>query len=445
MNSLYLHGMKGRIVFEAENSGNEVRFLLLSSLPPYPTTAGGNQRTNLVYRALSSIGRVDLLLIHSFGNEDEATLKRDFGLIDNVGLPAAKSEGIGRRPLAHFFDSLQRLRLKYAPDARARSLLTDTLQKTKYDFIISRHLVPATASGALESGVPVIVDLDDVDHLRHASQLAALRFSLPGRMRLSGETYYIRHHVKRVSRGSVHVWLVREEDKACVPCRSLSLLPNIPFDSAVLEGNAPPAGSSGRTILFVGSFDYIVNVRAVDYFVRNIWPGIREKAPDAVFRLVGREGGNTAFAQLAPTWRATPGVELVGSVDDLREAYRDCAFAVCPINEGAGTKIKVVESLAHGRACVVSRHSYRGYESHLEHDKALLVAHDDGEFARHCLDLLGDSAKAARLAETGQQIVRRVFVYDAFEAHVRETIERLRHSTQQKAGLFHAKGETATG
>ena len=53
-------------------------------------------------------------------------------------------------------------------------------------------------------------------------------------------------------------------------------------------------------------------------------------------------------------WEAIDGVQPVGYVDDLADEYRRCAFTVAPIFEGAGTKIKVLESLAFGRACLTT-------------------------------------------------------------------------------------------
>ena len=83
---------------------------------------------------------------------------------------------------------------------------------------------------------------------------------------------------------------------------------------------------------------------------------------------------------------------------------------MCPIFEGGGTKIKVLESLAHGRTIVVARHSIRGYERELVDNESLLIADDEPQLAEACIRLFREDSLRHRLAATGAWVVSDAFI-----------------------------------
>src|SRR5690606_21015222 len=121
-----------------------------------------------------------------------------------------------------------------------------------------------------------------------------------------------------------------------------------------------------QVILTVSAMRFRVNEEAVDRFVQKIWPRIRAAAPQARFRIVGSQMTEAHRAR----WGAHAGVEVIGFVERLADAYGACALTVAPIFEGGGTKIKVLESLLYGRTCVVAPHAQRGYEHVLRHGES---------------------------------------------------------------------------
>ncbi len=122
--------------------------------------------------------------------------------------------------------------------------------------------------------------------------------------------------------------------------------------NAVVVGNgatAPVAVHPDRrelrgatpTMLFVGALDYEPNADAVDWFVREVFPLVRRRRPDAAVRIVGRGADQVGWV------REVDGVELVGPVDDLAVELAGADVAIVPIRVGAGTRLKVVEALAN--------------------------------------------------------------------------------------------------
>src|SRR5690606_7487993 len=91
----------------------------------------------------------------------------------------------------------------------------------------------------------------------------------------------------------------------------------------------------------------------------------------------------------AAAWAKRSGVKVVGFAENLRGEYERCACTIAPTWWGGGTKIKLVESAALGRACVATRHALRGYDDLARGSAAPVVAADDAAgFAEAVVDLL---------------------------------------------------------
>ncbi len=90
-----------------------------------------------------------------------------------------------------------------------------------------------------------------------------------------------------------------------------------------------------RRLLYVGTMEYYPNVEAATWFTKRIWPRIRERFPEWQLTLVGAKPV-PAVCEL----RNEPGVEVTGTVPDVRPYYRDAVASIVPIHTGSGTRLK---------------------------------------------------------------------------------------------------------
>lgn len=148
-----------------------------------------------------------------------------------------------------------------------------------------------------------------------------------------------------------------------------------------------------RQLLFVGGFNAI-NVDALNYFLNDILPRIREQYPDAELLVVG---------DLAETAPEAPGVRKVGFVENLDDAYALARIVVNPCRFGTGLKTKNVEAMAYGRALVTTSHGAEGLEAAI--GRALLVADSADEFVRALFQLFADPTQVDELGRQGQRFV----------------------------------------
>jgi sugar transferase (PEP-CTERM/EpsH1 system associated) len=125
-------------------------------------------------------------------------------------------------------------------------------------------------------------------------------------------------------------------------------------------------------VVFVGSMDYHANIDAAIHFAQNAWPVVHKNNPDLIFTIVGRDP-SPAVRQLS----SIAGVEVTGSVADLRPYYREAVIAVVPLRVGGGSRLKILEAMAAGVPVVSTKLGAEGLQ--VMHGENILLAHDDSD------------------------------------------------------------------
>lgn len=405
------------------------RFLWISNHTPFLVDFGGGQRSSMIYRTLRTMGDVDVLLLcppRSPGRTVEQTHGKPESLMEIVE-PLKRGQLFPWRYIRPFAPyivdkiayNLGRREVDYQRDPKVGAALDRMLAERPYDLIVGRHLVYPSKAGAL-AYAPTIVDVDDNELEVYRSIIKDRGTGFMRRTVLRRRVKSLGKIVPKLMNQSTCLWVSKEEDRAIPGCERASVLPNIPYGMSLPDPpSSLPPNRNSKTILFVGFLSYIYNSEGIDSFLKESWPLVRQAYPDAVLRLVG----SRLNTEDRDRWATAPGVDVVGFVPDLREAYRDCAFAVVPVWAGGGTNIKVAEALMYGRTCVVSQPAHRGYQRILRDKECLMVGRNTQEMAAHCIDLLREPEWRARLAESGARALASVYSFERFQREVITTVE----------------------
>jgi polysaccharide biosynthesis protein PslH len=182
-----------------------------------------------------------------------------------------------------------------------------------------------------------------------------------------------------------HVIAVSEHDRqqflAMDPGSSITVVPT-GVDTQKYTP-APPASADPPRIVFTGSMDWEPNVDAVAYFCSEIFPQIRAEFPQAVFQIVGR---NPQFSvkQLASNF-----VEVTGTVPSVSKYLNEASVMVVPLRVGGGTRLKIFEAMAVGKAVVSTSIGAEGLD--VQSGRDLILADDAQSFAEAVCLLLRDA------------------------------------------------------
>lgn len=157
--------------------------------------------------------------------------------------------------------------------------------------------------------------------------------------------------------------------------------------------NPPP---DGRTVAYFGLLSTVPNIDGVVHFVRDIWPHIAEAHPEARCKIIGGRPPPSLLAL------AGPRVELTGFVPDLRPHLAAAAAVVVPLRLGGGTRLKIVEAMAMGKAIVSTTLGVEGIEAVPERD--ILVEDQPVAFAGAVNRLLAQPLLAERIGLAARRL-----------------------------------------
>ncbi len=172
-------------------------------------------------------------------------------------------------------------------------------------------------------------------------------------------------------------------------------------------------------LVFTGSMDWIPNQDAILYFAEKILPIVSRTIPACKLTVVGRNPG-PALLQLE---RSDPRIKVTGRVEDIRSYVARASAYIVPIRIGGGTRLKIYEAMAMGKAVISTTVGAEGLPVRNEED--LLIADDPEEFARAIIRVLRDAPLANRLGENARAAVCAKFGWEAAANCFAEICERV--------------------
>jgi glycosyltransferase involved in cell wall biosynthesis len=132
--------------------------------------------------------------------------------------------------------------------------------------------------------------------------------------------------------------------------------------------------------------DWEPNVDGVEYFCSEVWPSIKAEVPQARFRIVGRNPHSRV--QKWASNSINDSIEVTGRVPSVVEHLHQSAVVIVPLRIGGGTRLKIYEAMATGKAVVSTTVGAEGLDVH--HGRDIILADDPGSFAQAVIMLLRD-------------------------------------------------------
>lgn len=378
------------------------RALVICSRIPYPEVGGDRIRVLNVARILRRKFAVDLLAVsvRRPGGGEIAGLEETFDRVQIITLPrwkvvrsAALGSSMGLPAEVAGFRSEQ---------------VYDWIEAHSEEYALGWfHLIRTAEYGDRWNG-PKAIDLADAisKHYREAVRTAGMPWKLFYKTQWRRVLRYEGKTLSAFDRAFIHT----PEDKDWLAWR----FPETASKISVSEMGVPlsmfnvrrlEASSSDGVIGMLGKMNYQPNVDAAAWFASEVLPLVRQELPAARFVIIGAEPSArvTKLAKL-------PGVSVTGYVDDPAEELGRCDIAVAPMRLGAGVQNKTLQAMALGMAVVATPLGVSGIGgSNGEH---YLVAQTPHDLAEHCIALLRDPGRRARIGEKARELVARRFTWD---------------------------------
>lgn len=407
------------VVERVNDAERALRILLLSPFAPRHDAPHGGGRT--IAQLVTHLGRrhrVVLLCLRPHGDPStDEQVRAVCELVDEVELPGEGSNLIARwRRRLRLLHGFARGTPMWAVDCNVPAfsqLVTRTLRSWEPDVVQAEFHVMGSYLGLAGAAVRVLTEHEPgVTAAAEASEDARG----PSRRLAQADAAAWQRFENRVLQGTDAVVVYAERDQRALEALvSGASFVRIPLG---IDLPAAPLGALGAdppTILFVGNFMHPPNVDAAGRLVDAIFPRVVLDVPDACLCLVG----DRVPRQLQ---RAAGGnVIVTGRVDDVTPHLASAAAVTAPLRRGGGTRVKVLEALANGKALVVSPLALEGIA--VTNGEQALVAETDAEFAAALVQVLTDAglrqrlgANARRWAEENLGWERTIVGYDRLYA-----------------------------
>ncbi len=160
-----------------------------------------------------------------------------------------------------------------------------------------------------------------------------------------------------------------------------------------------------HTIVFSASMNATQNIDAAVYLAEDIFPLIQARYPDSMLYLVGQKP--------APEVRklASEHVVVTGTVDDVRPYAERAAVYVAPIRIGGGTRLKILEAMAMGKAVVSTSVGAEGIRCTAGEN--IVLADSTEGFASSVLSLFEHPEERRKLGRAGRNLVESTYEWNA--------------------------------
>lgn len=382
------------------------KILLLTPQLPYPPHQGTSLRNFHILCGLAEMHEVWLLSYLEDGqNAAEPTPLNT--LCQSIVTVPVPTRTLGTRLRQLLTTRLPDMAHRLHSEAFNEQLVT-LLRQESFDIVQIEGIELARTIPLLRAHAPQAKIVFDDHNAETALQWRAMQADLPNPRRWVAAAYSL---VQVARLRKFERWACQEADwitavsdadqqhlQALQNQTPISVIPNS-IDVTRYE-NWPVDETIPRfDLVFSGKMDYRPNIDAVLWFAENIWPQIVAERPETTWAIVGQK----PHARLDHL-RAVSGITLTGWVEAVQPYLAGAKVCLLPFRIGSGTRLKLIESMASGKAIASTTIGAEGFD--VTHEQELLLADLAEGMKTAVLRLLGDVELRERLGENGRQFAQ---------------------------------------
>jgi sugar transferase (PEP-CTERM/EpsH1 system associated) len=388
-----------------------MRLLLLTPQLPYPPRQGTTIRNYFLLKHLARRHTVDLLTF--LAPDEHLTADSPLHkLCRRVAAVPQPRRSLARRALDTLRSPLPDMALRLEEPAM-HALVDRWMAEQSYDVVqiegieMAQYGLRARRSTAAPQRPLLVFDDHNCEYLlqkrnaltdlRQPTRWLAAAYSVVQWQKL------LRYETQICQRADV-VLAVSVADKAALAALTPGVALTVISNGIDLEDYQPVATDATPVrppfaLVFTGKMDYRPNIDAALWFGQHVLPLVRGQEPHVVFQIVGMN----PHPRL-DVLRGSPAIEITGAVPDAKPFIEGATVYVVPMRVGGGTRLKVLEAFACGRAVVSTGLGVEGIP--VQNGRELLVADTPATFAQAVVHLLSDAQGGGQQARQLGQAAR---------------------------------------
>lgn len=401
-------------------SSTDRRILWLSHNIPYPPKGGVLQRNYNLIREASKLGRLHLLAVHQTRilpfeydlDEVHRELGRFCERIEIVELPIDRSAAVWWWTVLKSLFTRDPFSINWIKFRGLKTRLASMLSSTHYD-IVHFDTISLDHYKRAVGDRPSILNHHNIESeliLRRSrierNPLKRLYYRLEGSKLRRYEAAHCGDYELNFTVSDLDRSLLLERVPGC----RVEVIPN-GVDTDYFR--MTERGEEGCRLIFAGGMGWYPNRDAVLFFIREVWPLLNESLPDVTLTIVGPQPP-LELQKLASRDRR---VEVTGFVDDVREQFARADICICPMRDGGGTRLKILDALSQGTPLVSTTMGCEGID--VVPGQHVLLADTPDEFVQQIGRLCSDAELFSSLARNGRRFVERRYSWNVIGERLR--------------------------
>jgi glycosyltransferase involved in cell wall biosynthesis len=378
-----------------------MRLLFITPYLPSPPRFGGQRRLDGLMRGVAHANDVSLLSLVDPAEDSSDRVRTALTYCREVKIvPHFRSvaEGLHKRALqaGSLLSPFSFEHVAYTCSA-LQAAFDDLVAREAFDIIQFEYAQMASTLTTTSAHIPHVLDEHNVEY-------DVLRRTAMAEGGLVRKTYNaanwrkLRAEERSVWRRFDGTTLTSERDRDLLledaPLARARVVPN-GVDVAEFAPDAQPAVEPD-TVLFFGAINYYPNTDGILFFLRHVLPKLKMRRPGVRVRIVGQKPP----PEIA-SW-SDPAVEVIGYVDDVRPHIARAAVIVVPLRIGGGTRLKVLEAMAMGKAIVSTPLGAEGID--VVSGRDVLLGDDADALVEHLGSVLDSNDLARRLGSAAREL-----------------------------------------
>ena len=379
------------------------KILFVTTRIPYPPWEGHQIRT---YNLLKRVCEEHEVKLVSFVRSDEDPAHADHlrticKSVDLIKIPADQGKSkLLSTILSGVVTKTPFVVRKYsAPEMEQK--LKEVIEQDAPD-LIHFDMLPLAQYLPLCGDIPTILNDHNVESLL-VERRAEATSSIPQKVFFSNQAPKLEEFEKFATQNATEILACSQEDAEILSRmgngKGIHIIANgvdieqfIPSDDVQVDHNK---------IIFVGGMGWFPNKDGMNFFIKEAMPLICEQNPDASLTVVGKSDGLDIPDQLKDKVSAT------GFVDDFRPLVHEAAVYILPLRVGSGTRLKLLEAMAMGKAIVSTRIGAEGVV--LEDGENILMADTPQEIADAVIKLMRNKHLRDRLGKAAHEQAKNLY------------------------------------
>ena len=160
-----------------------------------------------------------------------------------------------------------------------------------------------------------------------------------------------------------------------------------------------------KRLLFIGTLNWYPNIEAVRFIANELWPALKLAIPEICIDIIGAQPPED-IVQLS---EREAGFNVHGFVDDILPYMNRAAVYVCPITDGGGTKLKVLDALSMEKAMVAHEIACEGIN--VKNGENVIFAQSVNEYVDAIKLLVDDIDKRNAMGLAARKLIEEQYAY----------------------------------